>query len=149
MQAEIDLVTLSQEEWMEMRRSAAELDLIHGGYFRARPRSILFYCDPENAPESWRGPFTEGTPEAPRALVGEAEVLDGFPDTVEVRLVVSNWAAMKAVKDAYDRGEYRGRWSDFVMDQETAFRGREADREWLRVRFARLRGHALGNALGD
>lgn len=130
-----------------MRQAAAELDLVHGGYFRVRPRSVLFYCDPENAPAGWEAPFAEGTPEAPRALVGEAEVRESAGSTLEVCLVVSNWGAMKAVKRAYDRGEYRGRWSEFVMDQETAFRGREADREWLRERFARLRAHASGNVL--
>lgn len=131
-----------------MRHAAAELDLVRGGYFRARPQSILFYCDPENAPEGWSGPFGEGSPEAPRALIGEAEAegLDAENQRV-VRLVVSNWRAMRGVKDAYDRGEYQGRWTQFLLDQESAFRGRPEEREWLRGRFERLRIHAAGQIL--
>ena len=127
-----------------MLETAAELDLVRGGYFRARPNSILFFCDPDNAPVGWGGAFGEGTPEAPRALVGEAEVNASAEDDVEVRLVVSNWGAMKTVKQAYDRGAYRGRWIEFLVDQETAFRGRNEDREWLRRRFERLRAHGRG-----
>lgn len=145
MQAEVDLVTLPLDEWAEMRRAAAELDLVRGGYFRARPQGVLFYCDPANAPEGWTGGFAEGTPEAPRALVGEAEAvgLEG-DDHIVLRLLVSNWQAMRSVKEAYDRGEYRGRWAQFHLDQESAFRGNPEEREWLRTRFERLRQYAAG-----
>lgn len=149
MQGEVDLVTLPLDEWSEMRSAAAELDLVRGGYFRARPGGIQFFCDPENAPEGWTGKFAEGTPEAPRALVGEAEAvgLQG-EDEIVVRLLVSNWNAMRTVKDAYDRGEYRGRWTQFQVDQESAFRGNPQERAWLRARFQRLRQHSTGHVLG-
>jgi hypothetical protein len=146
---EIDLVTLSLEEWQSMLEAAAELDLVRGGYFRARPSSILFFCDADNAPMGWEGAYGEGTPEAPRALVGEAEVHASAGKDVEVRLVVSNWGAMKSVKQAYDRGAYRGRWTEFLVDQESAFRGRNEDREWLRRRFERLRAHGRGGLVEE
>jgi hypothetical protein len=142
---EIDQLVLPSEEWREMLASAAVLDLVHGGYYRARPTAILFFSSPENAPEGWPGEFPDGSPELPRALVGEVEVVgEAAENLVRVRLRVSNWAAVRAVKQAFDRGEYRGRFQDFVLDQESALRGRAEDRQWLRVQFDRLRAHSRG-----
>lgn len=147
---EIDLIALPDGEWREMLAAASELDLVHGGYFRARPRAIFFYAGPDNAPAGWSGPFADGSPEAPRAAVGQAEVIGHKdPDGLTVRLTVSNWRAMRAVKEAYERGEYRGRFEQFVMDQETALRGREEDRAWLRVQFRRLQSHAAGSLVEE
>jgi hypothetical protein len=150
MSSEIDQAILPSDDWREMLASAAVLDLVHGGYYRARPTSIRFYASPENAPEGWTGGFAEGTPELPRALVGEAEVAgEASENEVIVRLRVSNWTAVRAVKQAFDRGEYRGRFQDFVLDQEAALRGRPEDRTWLRAEFERLRAHARGSLLGN
>jgi hypothetical protein len=142
---EIDLISIPREEWQEALQSASELDLVHGGYFRVRPSGLLFYCGPDNAPPGWDGPYNDGSPELPRALVGEAEVHGaGGANQVVVRLLVSNWPAMRTVKDAYERGEFRGRYSEFLVAQERAFRGRPEDREWLRAQFSKLRAHAAG-----
>lgn len=128
-----------------MLAAAAVLDLVHGGYFRAQATGIRFFASPENAPEGWSGEFPDGSPELPRALVGEAEVVgEASENEVIVRLRVSNWAAVRAVKQAFDRGDYRGRFQDFVLDQEAALRGRPEDRTWLREQFDRLRAHARG-----
>jgi hypothetical protein len=114
--SEIDLIHLTAEEWREILTAAAELDLVRGGYFRLRPDAIQFFCSPENAPEDWTRGYPEGSPELPRAAVGQAEVVrnegeNAYGDAdVTVRLIVSNWAAMRAVKRAYDTGEYRGRY---------------------------------------
>jgi hypothetical protein len=132
-----------------MLQAASELDLVHGGYFRVRPTGVLFYCGPDDAPPGWIGPFNDGNPDMPRALVGEAEVHgQSGSNALVVRLLVSNWAAMKAVKDAYDRGDFRGRYSDFLMAQESAFRGRREERTWLRGQFQKLRLHAAGVIVG-
>lgn len=128
-----------------MLASAAVLDLVHGGYYRAQPRSIRFYAGPDNAPDGWAGGWTDGSPGLARALVGEAEVLEEASESdLCVRLRVSNWGAVRDVKQAFDRGEYRGRFDAFVMAQEAALRGRAEDREWLRREFARLRSHTRG-----
>lgn len=133
-----------------MLASAAVLDLVHGGYFRARPTAILFFCSPENAPLGWLGEFPDGSPELPRALVGEVEVAGEVSENlICVRLVVSNWAAVRAVKQAFDRGDYQGRFQDFVLDQEAALRGRAEDRQWLRAQFERLRAHSRGALIAD
>jgi hypothetical protein len=150
MDGEIDLVRLPAEEWGEMLAAAAVLDLVHGGYFRARPTGVLFYCSPENQPEGWAQGFPDGSPEMPRALAGEAEVEETEAGEVTVRLTVSNWAAVRAVKQAYDRGEFRDRFQEYVMAQEAALRGRSEDRAWLREQFRRLRVHAAGTlVLGE
>lgn len=113
-----------------MLAAAAVLDLIHGGYYRARPGAILFYCGPENAPKGWNAGFREGSPDLPRGAVGTAEALgwDERGDTVTVRLRVTDWRA-------------------FVLDQESAPRGRTEEQAWLQAEFERLRNHALGRAL--
>lgn len=150
MSSEIDLVTLSSEEWREMLASAAVLDLVHGGYYRARPTAILFFCSPENAPDGWPGEFTDGSPDLPRAQVGEVEVAGEVSENLlSVRLIVSNWAAVRAVKQAFDRGEYQGRFQQFVLDQEAALRGRSEDRLWLRAQFERLRSHSRGALISN
>lgn len=150
MEPEIDLIRLPAGEWQEMLSAAAELDLIRGGYYRARAAGILFYCSPDNAPERWNGGFPEGSPDLPRAYVGEAEVREWEgPDQLVVRLLVSNWGAVRDVKQAYDQGEYRGRFQEFVRDQEAALRGRQEDRAWLRLRFKRLQEHARGSLIAD
>lgn len=127
-----------------MRAAASGLDLIHGGYFRARPASILFYAGPDNAPAGWPYGFPDGAPEAARARVGEAEVVgpEG-PNELTVRLTVSNWAALRAV-NAADPGDHPGSYRERVMAQEAAFRGRTEDRAWLREQFRKLRAHAAG-----
>ena len=131
-----------------MLASAAVLDLIHGGYFRARPSGIQVYCSPENAPVGWAGAFPDGSPEVPRALVGQAEVVgEASENLVIVRLVVSNWGAVRAVKQAFERGEYKGRFQQFVLDQEAALRGRPEDREWLHDQVVRLRTHSSGRLI--
>ena len=150
MSPEIDLVTLSGEEWDRIREAARELDLIRGGYFRVRPDAILFYCGPDNAPAGWSGPFPDGSPELPRAALGEAEVLDREGGTTyTIRLIVSDWAAARRVKDASDRGDYRDRYGQFVRDQESALRGRDEDRQWLRSQFELLRRHARGHLIDE
>jgi hypothetical protein len=149
MSEEIDLLELPREEWHEMLRAAAELDLVHGGYFRIRTTGVLFYCDPDDAPPGWSGPYNDGSPGMPRALVGEAEVHgQSGTNAVVVRLLVSNWSAMRVVKDAYERGDFRGRYTEFLVAQESAFRGRPEDREWLRIQFQKLRVHAAGSLIG-
>ena len=150
MSPEIDLVTLPADEWREMLAAASELDLIHGGYFRARPGAIQFFCSPEVGPEGWDQGYRDGSPGAPRAYVGEAELFSSDEaGGITVRLTVSNWAAARAVKQAYDRGEYRGRFAEFVRAQEEALRGRPAHRAWLCEQFHRLRAHAGGKLLRD
>jgi hypothetical protein len=152
--SEIDLVTLSPDEWQEVLAAAAELDLIPGGHFRARDSRLLFYGSPDNAPEGWTGPFNEGSPEMPRALVGEAEVAARDEENgVTVRLRVSNWGAVRGVKQAYDQGEFGcplgDRFQEYVMAQEAALRGRTEDRRWLKRQFARLRSHAAGKLVEE
>jgi len=66
-----------------------------------------------------------------------------------VRLRVSNWAAVRAVKQAYDRGEFRGRFQEYVLAQEEALRGRPEDRAWLRRQVIRLRDHATGRLVDE
>ena len=150
MTPEIDLVTLTSEEWREMLATASVLDLVHGGYYRARPTTILFFCSPETAPNGWPGEYPDGSPDLPRALVGEVEVAGEVSENlISVRLVVSNWAAVRAVKQAFDRGEYRERFQEFVMDQEAALRGRAEDRLWLHAQFERLRAHSRGALIAD
>jgi hypothetical protein len=150
MSSEIDQLVLSSEEWREMLASAAVLDLVYGGYYRAQPRSIRFYAGPDNAPEEWAGGWPDGSPGLARALVGEAELLEeASEDDVVIRLRVSNWAAVRDVKLAFDRGEYRGRFEAFVMAQEAALRGRCQDRAWLRREFHRLRSHSRGTLIND
>ena len=132
-----------------MLAAASELDLVHGGYFRARPSLIQFYGSPENAPDGWSDGFPDGSPDTPRALVGQAEAARGEnEDEVVVRLTVSNWQAVRDVKRAFERGDYRGRFQEYVMAQESALRGRKADRRWLREQLERLRAHAGGALLG-
>lgn len=131
-----------------MLAAAAVLDLVHGGYFRARPTAIQFYAGPENAPEDWLGEFPDEEP--PRVLVGEAEVdAAAQANEITVRLTVSNWAAVRSVKLAWERGEYRDRFERYVLDQEAALRGRPEDRAWLRAQFQRLRRHALGALIDE
>jgi len=133
-----------------MLATAAVLDLVHGGYYRARPTAILFFCSPENAPEGWPGEYPDGSPDLPRALVGEVEVAGEVSEKlISVRLVVSNWAAVRAVKQAFDQGEYLGRFQEFVMAQEAALRGRSEDRLWLHAQFDRLRAHSRGALIAD
>jgi len=149
MSDEIDLITLPSEEWREMLASAAVLDLVHGGYYRAQPRSIRFYASPDNAPDDWAGGWPDGSPGLARALVGDAELVEEASESdVLIRLRVSNWAAVRSVKLAFDRGEYSGRFQEFVLAQETALRGRPQDRAWLRSEFRRLRSHTRGTLIG-
>ncbi len=145
---EIDLVTLSSGEWRVLLQAAAELDLVHGGYYRSRPGAVLFFAGPDNSPVGWSRDYPDGSPHLPRAAVGQAD-LYGFEgtETVTVRLSVSNWGAMRAVKQAYDRGEYRGRFEQFLRDQEAALRGRPEDRRWVREQFHRLRAYAHGTLI--
>ncbi len=158
---EIDLVRMPAEEWRTLLRTAAELDLVHGGYYRPRPGEIWCYAGPDNAPPEWKGAFTDGSPDLPRALCGTLTAVNA-PALVDletageervrevvVRLQVSNWAAAQAVKKAYDGGEYRGRFQEFILAQESALRGRREDRDWLRTQFRRLRSHAQGSLVGD
>lgn len=143
-----DLLELTDAEWSEIKQAAVELDLIHGGYFRVRTRSILFFCSPENAPEGWSLDFTDGSPELPRAVVGQVEVAGPSGEKhLLVRFRVSNWTAVRDVKTAFQRGDYRGRFQDYVQAQEEALRGRREDREWLLRQFTRLRTHASGALL--
>lgn len=148
MEPEIDLETLPAEEWREILASAAELDLVHGGYFRVRPGSLQFFAGPENAPHDWPEPFPDEEPA--RVLVGEAEVqVSDRENEVTVRLAVSNWAAVRGVKQRFQRGEYRDRFAEYVRDQESALRGRPADRQWLREQFRRLRRFACGSLVEE
>jgi len=149
-ESEIDLLSFGEEDWAAMRAAAAELDLVRGGFFRAREAGILFYCPRETAREGWSGAFGEGSPELPRALVGEAEVAARDEENgITVRLRVSNWGAVRAVKQAYDRGEFRGRFQEYVLAQEAALRGRPEDRAWLRRQILRLRDHATGRLVEE
>lgn len=142
--------TLPADEWRELRETARELDLIHAGYFRLRPGSIAVFCGPDNHPDGWDLPFTDGSPDLPRQYVGEFEAQPGDVDgDVTLRLVVANWAAVRAVKSAYDQGLYRGRFGDFVRDQEEALRGRSEDRAWLWQQFELLRRHTQGALLAE
>lgn len=150
MELEIDLIELPSEEWREMLAAASVLDLVHGGYFRARSRSILFFCGPESAPADWSAGFPEGSPDLPRALVGQAEVVGpAEPNGVSVRLTVSNWNAVRDVKQAFDRGQFRGNFQDYVLAQESALRGRLEERRWLRAQWERLRTHTSGRLVDD
>ena len=150
MTREIDIVALPAGEWRDILASAAELDLIHGGYFRARGAEIVFYCSPENAPDGWPASYPDGSPELPRAAVGTAELVEaGRGDIVNVRLLVSNWAAVRAVKQAHDRGEFTGRFQEYVLAQEAALRGRPEDRAWLTEQWERLRSHAAGTLVDE
>ncbi len=139
-----DSITMSSEDWSAVQAAAAELDLIHGGYYRVRTNAIAFYCSPENHPEGWSEPYNDGTPEAPRQCVGEAEATDEGAAAVRVRFVVTNWAGLLTIKLAYDRGAYRDRFTEYVRDQENAIRGRREDRAWIRAQFDRLRTHVSG-----
>lgn len=144
-----DELVLLPDEWRAIRDAAAELDLIYGGYFRLRPAAIGFYCSPDNHPDGWDVPYTDGSEELPRELVGEAEVatwVEGEP--VRLRLAVRNWSGVRAIQKDYDRGRYQGRFPEYVRDQERALRGREEDRDWLRSQFDRLQRHAVGALLG-
>jgi hypothetical protein len=146
---EIDLVALTYEEWEGALDAAAELDLVHGGLFRARGPSVLVFCSPDNAPDRWSYGFPDGSPDLPRALVGQVEVEDAARENeVVVRLTVSNWGAAREVKAAHERGEYGERFGEFVLDQEAALRGTPAERSWLRRQFERLRAHSAGRLLG-
>jgi hypothetical protein len=149
--SEIDLIELPGEEWREILASASVLDLVHGGYTRARQREVLFYCGPDNAPEGWSGGYPEGSPEHPRAAVGAAEVVhyEEANDQFTIRLTVSNWSAARDVNRAFARGEYGERFQDFVLDQEAALRGGPAERRWLREQFQRLRRHSAGGLLDE
>lgn len=148
---EIDIFTVPGQEWREMLATASVLDLVHGGYYRARRDAVLFFCGPENAPASWQHGFPEGSPETPRAAVGSAEVVhyEEENDQFTLRLTVSNWGAAREVSHAWERGEYRDRYQEFVLDQEAALRGGDAERAWLREQFARLRRHAGGDLIRD
>jgi hypothetical protein len=147
--SEIDLVTLPSEEWRDMLAAAAVLDLVHGGYYRARPLAVLFYCGPDNAPEVWDSEFPDGSPEVPRSLVGQAEVAGPAGENeVTVQLTVTNWRAARAVKQAYERGEFRDRFQEYILAQEAALRGRPEHRAWLHRQFQRLRTHANGAVVG-
>jgi hypothetical protein len=142
---EIDLVTLSADEWDALRAAAAELDLVRGGYYRARPGAILCYAGPENAPEGWASGFPDGSPELPRAHVGAAELVDaGDLDRVLLRLTVANWAAARSVQGVGEAAETAIGYRAFVLAQEAALRGRPEERAWLRRQFERLRRHAAG-----
>lgn len=144
----VDLIHLSPDEWQAVKAAAAELDLVHGGYFRTRPNGVLFFCGPENAPPGWSQGFPEGSPDLPRAAVGAAEVVEVGPDDeLTIRLRVSNWGAMRDVKHAYDQGAYRGRHEEFIRAQEAALRGRPEERAWLHGQFQRLKSHASGTVL--
>jgi hypothetical protein len=143
-EARSDQIKLPAPEWREMRVAAAELDLVHGGAYRVRPTSIAFYCSPENHPEGWELPYTDGAPGAPRQFVGQAELVtdDEVSDTVEVRLAVANWSALLAARQhPSSPGEEEA--------LQAAFRGRREDQAWLRREFARLRAHASGGLVGD
>jgi hypothetical protein len=143
-----DTLAVSAAEWRAVRAAAAELDLVHGGYFRLRTAAVAFYCSPENHPAGWDLPFTDGCPETPRQFVGEVEVVTwSESDQVRLRIAVANWAGVQAIKRDYDRGRYQGRFQEYIRDQEEAFRGRSEDREWLRAQFHRLHRHALGALL--
>ncbi|MBI3909568.1 MAG: hypothetical protein HY320_01380 [Armatimonadetes bacterium] len=145
-----DTWMLPAAEWQALRQAARELDLVYAGYYRLRPTSIAVYCGPHSHPEGWDLPFTDGSPDLPRQYVGEFEAEPGPGDEqVTVRLLVANWAAVQAVKAAYDQGRYRGRFQEFVRDQEIALRGRPEDRVWLREQLRRLRQHVQGALLID
>lgn len=141
------LITLA--EWRSLRAAAAELDLLHGGAFRARGSRIQFFCSPENAPEEWDLGFPDGSPDVPRACVGEAQAEALGGGQVRVRLCAANWHALRRVKQAYDQGSYTGRFQEYVRAQQTALRGRPEDMVWLERQFARLRDHASGRLLSD
>ena len=150
MDSDPDILTLHYEEWRELLAAASVLDLIHGGYFRARIREIEFYCGPENAPPGWRSGFGEGTPESARAAVGVAELVRPIgTEGVEIRLRVANWSALREIHSARSRGEYRDRPEQLSRDEEEALRGRPEEWEWLRRRFRTLREHAAGSLLGS
>src|SRR4051812_20196525 len=120
-----DTLIVSALEWRAIRGAAAELDLIHGGYFRLRPAAVAFYCSPENHPAGWDLPYTDGSPEMPREFVGEVEVVTWCEsDQVRPRIAVANWAGVQAIKREYDRGRYQNRFHQYIRDQEAAFRGR-------------------------
>jgi hypothetical protein len=81
----------------------------------------------------------------PREYVGQAEVVTRDDEgRVRLRVSVANWAGAQAVQRAYDRGQYRGRFPDYVRDQERALQGRPEDHRWLLEQLARLRRHAAG-----
>lgn len=124
-----DVLLLEADEWAAVLDSAATLDLVRGGYYRARGGRILLYCDPENAPAGWQWGFADGSPELPRALVGVAEAAEPGP-VVQVTLRVENWAALRA-------------------GGTESLAGGPAEREWLRRRFALLRAHAAGTLVGE
>jgi len=142
-ESETDRVYLAAGEWEELLAAAVELDLVRGGYYRAREGVILCYCGPDDPPEGWTHGFAGGSPDLPRALVGQAEVEPGAaPNRTAVRLEVANWAAARAVPRAEGSG-----FPQYVLAQEQALRGTEAERRWLRRAFDRLRHHARGSLL--
>lgn len=141
-------LVLEYAEWQELVAAAATLDLVHGGYFRARLREIEFYCGPDNAPIGWRSGFTQGTPENARAVVGIAELVQPVvEDAVQVRLRITNWSALGEIAAAKARGEYEDRTEQFVEDENAALRGRPVEWEWLRRQFRKLREQASGSFL--
>jgi hypothetical protein len=148
MDSEPDTLTLHYDEWRDLLAAASVLDLMHGGYFRARTREIEFYCGPENAPPGWRFGFAGSNPEQARAAVGVAELLRPLgADGVEIRLRVANWNALREVHSARSRGEYQDRPEELARDEEEALRGRPEEWEWLRRQFRKLREHAAGSLL--
>jgi hypothetical protein len=122
--------TVTPDEWQEALGAAAELDLVHGGYFRVRPTGIQVFAGPDNAPPGWEHGFQDGSPELPRALVGEITVADWeAEDRVTLRLEVTNWAAVRSS----------------LPDAGAALRGRPEDRDWLFAQWERLRSHSRGS----
>src|SRR5205823_5379826 len=132
-----------------IRSAAAELDLIHGGYYRLRPGAIAFYCSPENHPLGWDLPYRDGTPEAPRQLVGEVDAEEDEGGQVSLAVRVANWIAAQAVQRDYDAGRYRDRYPDYVRDQERALHGRPEDAHWIEAQLDRLRRHAAGELIEE
>jgi hypothetical protein len=148
MQPEVDLVTMTEAEWDDLRAAAAGLDLVRGGCYRVRGETIQFYASPENAPPGWQGGFDEGIPEAPRGLAGKVERIEPHDGSgALLRLTVENWGAARAISEADRAGDYGGDHTRFVLDQEAALRGRPEERAWLRAQFERLRAHTAGDLL--
>jgi hypothetical protein len=148
MDSEPETLTLEYDEWRDLLAAASVLDLIHGGYFRARPREIEFYCGPENAPSGWRPGSAEDEGPETRVTVGVAELVGPIgADGVEIRLRVTNWSALRELRAALARGAYLNRPEQFTRDEEAALRGRPEEWDWLRLQFRKLRDHAAGSIL--